>query len=86
VVVTPITGAIAMHIRHATIKLQLPVECHKCGAVETSETITVEIKDCDRDGIDRELNRVRVGTHFPVGWASYYGNASRDIYKCPSCK
>ncbi len=71
-------------IRRATLKIQLPISCSHCGAEGVSEVITIESQDIDLDTLCRNLRRYPLGTHFPVGWAKFYGNPV-DILSCPTC-
>ena len=75
-------------ILNATVVITLPVFCAKCGHTSDTTPITLEIKCVNSadlpDAIDRHPN-ARIGTHFPVGWASFYRDKYGDDYHCPKC-
>lgn len=71
-------------IIRAAVTVALPVECRECRRTESSQSIKVEVKDCDVSALVETLNRCRVGTSFPVGWANFYGQP-HDTLVCPEC-
>lgn len=70
-----------MQIIRGEVTIRLPVVCCNCNSFQPSEPITVDISGLDSSELASRLNRVRIGTAFPVGWASYLGGK----YRCPKC-
>lgn len=81
-------------IRKAKIYVKIPVTCHTCNGKALSEPMLIEMEHCTPQALERRFETLRVGTFFPVGWASYaqiedhkVGSCTRarTIYKCPKC-
>lgn len=71
-------------IRKAEFKMQLPVTCHKCGAVAMSEIIHVEVGEMSASSLLLAVENQQVGSAFPIGWGCYYGQP-KNVYRCPKC-
>lgn len=71
-------------IRKAELKIQLPVHCQKCGFVQMSELIQIEMTDTNLHSLSDMISATRVGTRHPVGWSSHYSKKG-TIYHCPDC-
>lgn len=73
-----------IHIEHVTLKLRLPLYCYKCRRPGMSEVLTVALEHVAPDELAPMIATLRVGTHFPQGWASHL-RRNQTVYDCPTC-
>lgn len=71
-------------IVRSELVVRLKIKCSKCGAEGLSETIKLDMSDCDPTYYATKLNTMRIGTNFPVGWSSHYAAKGED-HRCPAC-
>lgn len=70
-----------MRVIRANVSVAIPVQCDTCGQRAMSEPISFEMSGCNLDDMAETLRSVKLGTHFPVGWAKFYP----ERLKCPYC-
>lgn len=67
-----------MHRITGTVQVRCLVHCRKCGEVELGSI------GFEPDELKEVVERVGVGTSFPIGWGKYY-NPQGDEFQCPQC-
>lgn len=73
-----------MGVRVVSLVVELDVVCHDCGMVGRSERLRVQGDGASPGELEGRLSRLRVGSLFPIGWASYW-HETGTIYRCPKC-
>lgn len=69
-------------IRHAALKVRLPITCCKCGRDDMSSIILIEVENV----LPSALANINpgLGTSFPIGWAKFRRDGV-DVLECPDC-
>ena len=63
----------------------IPVKCEKCGFSEFSEPIRFEHRNVSVETFCELIKTMKIGVHFPIGWASFTNKENKRIFLCQLC-
>lgn len=73
-----------MRIRRVSVWFAQVVRCRSCGASAETPIREKTLDHASLDHVAQALAREPIGTHFPVGWSSFWAPEG-SAYACPEC-